>query len=337
MGSYCLRPLLPPAPEVLVVERDLAGVRLHDLLVRSRPDAHRGDIRQLISCGEVSVNGEVCLHDRKLRVGDVVMLARPLAARAPAGGKAARAAESGARILHETETVLVANKPANLPCSDRSKPARSVLGQIQAQRSDDELRLVHALDHGASGCVVLAKGLAAHRHFEQELRAGRLAEAYVALVTGVPAQDEQQIDAWLGPDRKRPGKVVTSDHDRSGFREAHTVATVRERFGRHALIELRPSTYRGHQLRVHLAAIGHAIVGDDNYGGERLLLSRLKADYKMRSGVVERPLLQRMFLHAEQVALVDVDGNRVIADAPMPDELAVALRHVEKHTSTRRT
>jgi len=274
------------------------------------------------------------LHDRKLRVGDVVMMAVPLAAR---GGSPEQGASGDATILHETETVVVANKRASVPCSDRSKPARSVLGQVQAQRPDTELRLVHSLDREASGCVVLAKGLPAHRHFEQELRAGRITETYVALVTGVPARDEQQIDAWLGPDRKRPGMVATSDRDRSGFREAHTLAITRQRFGRHALLELRPSTHRGHQLRVHVASIGHAIVGDDDYGGERLLLSRLKADYKMRPGVVERPLLQRMFLHAERVALVDVDGNHVVADAPMPDELAVALRHVEKHTSTRRT
>lgn len=337
----CLPPLLPPSPEVLVVERELAGVRLHDLLARSRPDVHRGDIRQLIACGEVSVNGEVCLHDRRLRVGDVVMLASPLVPRGQQRpGRSDpdnRGKEAEVAVLAETATVLVVAKPSGMPCADRGKSERSLVGWLQAQRPEDDLRVVHSVDHGTSGCVVLAKGLEASRHFESELRAGSIRETYVALVTGVPANDEQQVDAWLGPDRKRPGKVVTADHARSGFRQAHTTVTVRRRFARHALLELRPGTHRGHQLRVHLASLGHAIVCDDDYGGERLLLSRLKADYKNRPGVVERPLLQRMFLHAERVELVDVDGNRVVADAPLPDELAVALRHVEKYTSTPRT
>jgi 23S rRNA-/tRNA-specific pseudouridylate synthase len=102
-------------------------------------------------------------------------------------------------------------------------------------------------------------------------------------------------------------------------------------------VEFRPTTGLGHQIRVHLQSLGLPIVGDDAYGGERLLLSRLKPDYKKRTGVEERPLLQRMFLHAERVAFHDVDGTVAVAEAPMPEDLAVALRHVEKHRSTRRT
>ena len=219
-----------------MVERDVAGIRLFDFLARSHADAHRGDLRQLLSSGEVSVNGEVCLHDRKLRLGDVVMLAtRPVARRR--GGKV-RAIEP--TVLCETSSV-------------------------------------------------------------------------------------------------RPGMVVASGEERTGFRQAHTHVIVRERYSRHSLLELRPTTGRGHQIRVHLQSIGHPIVGDASYGGERLLLSRLKSDYKKRTGVEERPLLQRMFLHAERVAFSDVDGNQVVADAPMPEDLVVALRHVEKHRSPRRT
>ena len=320
-----------------MVERDLAGVRLHDLLSRSRPDVHRGEIRQLISCGGVSVNGEVCLHDRKLHVGDVVLLAEKLVRSAPAGRTTTSAAASAPRVLVETDSAIVVNKPALLPSAAGSSSATTALAEIQKVRPDEDLRVVRRLDRQASGCLVLAKGLDASRHLEQEHREGRLQEGYVALVTGVPAQDEQDIVAFLGPDRRRPGMVQASAKERSGFREARTTVVVRARFARHALLELRPATSRGHQLRVHLASVGHSIVCDQEYGGERLLLSRLKPDYKMRPGVTERPLLQRMFLHAERVAFVDADGDNVVAEAPMPEDLSVALRHVEKHTSTRRT
>ena len=131
--------------------------------------------------------------------------------------------------------------------------------------------------------------------------------------------------------------VVASASEKKGFREAHTDVEVRVRFRRHALLGLRPTTGRGHQLRVHVASIGHPIVADEDYGGERLLLSRLKPDYKQRTGVEERPLLHRMFLHAEHIRLQDVDGSDLDVEAPLPEDLKVALRHVEKHASARRS
>ena len=103
------------------------------------------------------------------------------------------------------------------------------------------------------------------------------------------------------------------------------------RFVSHTLVELEPETGRSHQLRVHLQAIGHPIAGDEDYGGEPLLLSRWKRRYKLRTGVVERPLLERMFLHAERLAFVDLDGTAVEVEAPMPDDLQKALRKVAEH------
>jgi RluA family pseudouridine synthase len=326
--------LSPPAPEVLVVERELVGIRLFDLLARSHADAYRGDLRQLISSGGVSVNGEICLHDSKLRLGDVVMLDSVPSARRRAG-KVRRLEPT---VLQETASALVIAKPAGMPSvPDRSGEDAGVHGLLQTLRPDDDLRIVHRLDRNTSGCLVLAKGADAARHFDLEFRERRVRKTYVALVAGVPTWDEQKVDSWLGPDRRRPGMVVASSEERAGFREAHTEVIVRERYGRHSLLGLRPTTGRSHQIRVHLQSIGLPIVGDQGYGGERLLLSRLKAAYKKRTGVEERPLLERMFLHAEQVVFSDVDGNEVVADAPMPEDLAVALRHVEKHRSQRRT
>jgi len=328
--------LTQPEFEVLVVERELAGIRLHDLLARSWPGVRRGDLRQLVASGEVSVNGDECVNDRRLRVGDVVTIN---AAPQPGPERRAKAAPTPElAVLAESETALVVAKPAGVP----SVPTRhggepGVHGRLQELRADDDLRIVHRLDRNTSGCLVLAKGLDAARHFDEQFRERHVRKTYVALVGGVPHLDEFDIDAWLGPDRRRPGMVVASDRDKKGFREAHTTVRVRQRFRRHALLALHPTTGRGHQLRVHLQSIGHSIVGDEDYGGERLLLSRLKPDYKKRTGVEERPLLQRMFLHAERVSFRDVDGTEVDVEAPLPDDLAVALRHVEKHAnSTRR-
>lgn len=326
-----------PEFEVLVVERELAGIRLQDLLARSWPGVRRGELRQLVASGGVSVNGDECVHDRRLRVGDVVTLSEVPQVRA-ADLAARRQERRELEVLAESSSVIVVGKPAGVP----SVPTRhgkepGVHGLLQELRPEDDLRIVHRLDRNTSGCLVLAKGLEAARHFDEQFRERRVSKTYLALVSGVPHQDEFAIDAWLGPDRRRPGMVVASDRDKKGFREAHTDVQVRRRFRRHALLALHPTTGRGHQLRVHLQSVGLPIVGDEDYGGERLLLSRLKPDYKKRTGVEERPLLQRMFLHAERVRFRDVDGAELDVEAPLPEDLAVALRHVEKHAnSTRR-
>ena len=280
------------------------------------------------------MNGEVRLHDSKLRLNDVVM---------PAERPQPRVRKSSAgcdlpQILLETADALVVSKPAGLSIASRGSGSEPVTcDALQRLRPNDDLRIVHKLDRNASGCWILAKGASSARHLETEFAGLRVKRSYIALVSGVPNWAEQDIDDLLGPDRRRPGMILASAEPRPGFREAHTNVLVRERYGRHSLLELHPTTDCSHQIRVHLKSIGHPIVSDDGYGGERLLLSRLKADYKKRTGVEERPLLRRMFLHVERVEFFDVDGNEVVAVAPIPEDLGVALRHVEKHRSMRRT
>jgi 23S rRNA-/tRNA-specific pseudouridylate synthase len=155
-------------------------------------------------------------------------------------------------------------------------------------------------------------------------------------VHGVLERDEFEIDAFLGPDRARPGKVVASSTKTRGFREAHTRVAVRARFAAHTLVELRPSTGRGHQLRVHLASVGHPIVADGDYGGRPLMLSDLKAGYKLLRGAVEKALLSRMFLHAERVVFRDVSGDVADVRSQLPADLATALRKVEGFDGRRR-
>jgi len=317
---------------VLVVERDLAGAWLFDLLAHHHPAAHRAALRQLVASGMVTVNGETCLSNRRLRSGDVVLL-RELPVPRPA---AASSDEGELDVLWESASAMVVQKPAGVPTvPDRSGRHSGVHGRLRHLRPDEDLRIVHRLDRDTSGALLLAKGVDAARRFDAAFRAREVHKRYLALVHGVPAADAFAIDLWLGPDRRRPGKVVASPQERRGFRAAHTDVTVARRFVRHALLELRPTTGRGHQLRVHLQAAGHPIVGDRDYDGEPLLLSQLKPDYKRRPGVDETPLLQRMFLHAARVGFRDLDGREVDVEAPLPEDLRVALRHVEKYGDRR--
>lgn len=328
-APYGAPPLVASSEQVLVVDEELAGIRLTDFLERQCAPVRRADLRWSVAAGRVRVNGMQGAQSARLRAGDVVqidprgLLPRPAAALpSPA-------------VLLATDSALVIAKPAGLvTVPARTGGEASVHGLLHELGSD--LRIVHRLDRDTSGCLLLAKGLAAARHFDEQFRATAVQKTYVALVDGLPIADAFTIDRWIGPDRRRPGKVVTADAPARGLREACTEVTVRRRYRQHALLELRPRTGRTHQLRAHLASAGHAIVGDHDYGGRDLLLSVLKGDYKLRRGVSERPLLPRMFLHAERIEFEDVDGVRTEAVAPLPDDLAIAARKLDSYDGRRR-
>lgn len=314
-----------------MVEADLRGVQLADLLERELPPTHRANLRHLLGAGQVRVNGEVVLASRRLRVGDVVQVAiADLPPRTPA-------ASSLPEVLFESATALVIGKAAGIPVvPDRSGQNPGIHGLIEDLRPGADLRIVHRLDRDTSGCLLLGKGVEAARHFDVQFRESLVKKRYLALVHGVPLQAEFAIDAWLGPDPRRPGKVLAADREKPGYRDAHTDVRLVAGYGNHALLECRPRTGRGHQLRVHLASVGHAIVGDADYGGAPLLLSAIKRGYKLRPGVAERPLFGRMFLHAEGLAFADVDGTQVAVETPLPEDLAKALKQLERFDQGRR-
>lgn len=323
-------PLVVPAPQILVVETPLAGVRLAEFL-EQRCGAGRLAARQLVAGGSVRVNGVVCVNSQRLRGGDVVQV--PAVAPATKPSPVTRLPD----VRFESPTVLVVDKPPHLPTvPERHGDGASVHGMLASLRPAADLRIVHRLDRDTSGCLLLGKGLVAARHFDAQFRAGAVAKTYVALVHGAPTADEFVIDAWLGPDRRRPGKVVAAAGPAKGLRAARTDVVVRQRFARHALLELRPATGRTHQLRAHLAFVGHPIVGDRDYGGSMLLLSDLKTGYKVRPGRAERPLLDRMFLHAVAVEFVDVDGSHVAVDAALGEDLGHALEKLTTLDGRRR-
>ncbi|MFN6145682.1 MAG: RluA family pseudouridine synthase [Planctomycetota bacterium] len=321
-----------PKRHFFVVPDDADGALLGDVLAQAVPAARTTVLRAAIAAGEVHVGGAPWVSNRRVRAGDVVewraSAGLPVASPPPVAMPA---------VLWESPTALVVGKPAGVPTvPDRSGRERGIHGLLPELRPDADLRIVHRLDRDTSGCLLLGKGLDAARHFDRAFTDGAVTKTYVALVAGQVERDEFAIDGYLGPDRRRPGKVVAAARELPGFRAAHTAVRVRQRLPQHTLLELRPRTGRSHQLRVHLQSIGRPIVGDRDYGGEELLLSRLKAGYKLRRGVPERPLLTRMFLHAERLSFADVDGARADVECPWPEDLAVALRQLASHDERRR-
>jgi RluA family pseudouridine synthase len=305
----------------------MAGIHLLDFLAVSYPSVDRAALRSLVARGLVFVNGMDCGVQTRLSSFAYVEVRADEKEFVPH-----RRTEDGTaplRVLRETESALVIEKPADeTVVPDRTGEDAGIHGRLPELRPDADLRVVHRLDRDTSGCLVLAKGVEAARHFDVQFRERKVHKVYVALVHGALLRDELTVDAFLGPDPRRPGKMLSSPHAREGFRDARTNVFVEQAFARHTLVRLEPETGRTHQLRVHMQSIGHSIVGDQDYGSAPLLLSQLKRGYKLRPGLQERPLLERMFLHARRVSFTDLDGAEIEVEAPLPDDLQRALDKV---------
>jgi 23S rRNA pseudouridine1911/1915/1917 synthase len=219
-------------------------------------------------------------------------------------------------VIHEDRDILVVNKPAAMTVHPApGHRASTLVNAVLAHCGDlsgigGVLRpgIVHRLDRDTSGVIVVAKHDAAHNALAKQLKAREVDKVYVALVEGTPKPADGVIDAPIARDPRRRQRMAVVE----GGREAATAYRVLERFEGVSLVEARPRTGRTHQIRVHLAAIGHPIVGDPVYG--------------RRS-----PLVPRQFLHAARIEFAHpATGERVAYDAPLPPDLEQALRKLRR-------
>lgn len=230
-------------------------------------------------------------------------------------------------LLHVDDWVVVVDKPAGL----LSVPGRGAYEDVPARlralpefAADEPLRIVHRLDRDASGVLLFARGIEAQRRLVAQFMSRTVEKIYGALVTGYVTQ-EGEIDVPLGFD-KRANKVVA---DRRG-KPSQTHYRVLERVAGNTWLECRPITGRRHQIRVHLAAIGHPLAVDPDYGGgQALWLSHHKRGYRPNRRDEERPLIDRLTLHACRLSLRHpATDDPVSYEAPLPKDLRVTLKQL---------
>lgn len=278
-----------------------------DAVVARLTGRARGDVERAIAAGLVEVDGERRPKAFRLRGGERITVAfqadEPLRAEGPA-----------VPIRYEDEHLAVVVKPAGMvthPTAGRrgGTLVNALLGMgVPLAPAGGELRpgIVHRLDAGTSGLLVVAKTDEAYAALRSLFREHRVERRYLALVRGDVGSDAFAVDAPLG---RRAARVVV---DATEGRRAETAFEVRERFGRATLLEASPRTGRTHQIRVHLAAVGHPILGDRSYGG---------------AGEDARGLdLTRPFLHAWRLSLEHpITGVPLEIEEPLPDDLSSAL------------
>jgi 23S rRNA pseudouridine1911/1915/1917 synthase len=292
-------------PRLFHVAPEHAGLRLDRLL--AEPLGSRSRAQALIDAGQVRVNGLARAKRYVVSDGERIEIDAPPAAEAlePDGGEPAPY-----EVAWEDEHLVVVDKPAGVVVHPARGHRTGTLAQALSGRAaggEEPWRagIVHRLDRQTSGLLVVAKSDAVHRRLKAQLAARELRREYLALVNGLPEARTGTIEAPIGRDRR--DRVLMSI-DSEDPREARTHFELVRALPAAALLQIVLDTGRTHQIRVHMAAIGHPVLGDHQYGGP------------MSYG------LERQFLHAARLAFPHpLSGEPIDARSPLPADLAAAL------------
>ncbi|MHB8868772.1 MAG: RluA family pseudouridine synthase [Thermoleophilia bacterium] len=286
------------------------GSRLDVVLGGHPAVGTRSQAAVLMDAGVVTVDGRPRPKSFRVAAGQIVLVALPSeredVAHAVAGGPTAR-------VVFEDSSLLVADKPAGMVVHPaRGHAAGTLVDALRGHgiAGGESFRpgIVHRLDKGTSGLLVVAKDVGVHRLLQEMIRERRLERRYLALVHGDIVAPTGTIEAPIGRDRHRRKTMTVGG---VAAREAVTHFSVLERLGDFTLVEARLETGRTHQIRVHFLAIGHPVVGDPTYA---------------RRDVAG---LGRQFLHSHSLEFEHpVTGESVSARSPLPPDLAGVLERL---------
>jgi 23S rRNA pseudouridine1911/1915/1917 synthase len=310
---YNPHPTLHHEKRIFNIQLAEAGQRLDRYLTSMLSDISRTAAQQLIEDDDVLVNGRSSKPGYILRNGDeILVILRPAK---PQSGNL-RPQQLPLDIVYEDNDLLVINKPAGMvvhpaPGHSADTLVNALLAydpNLQGPEGDTRPGIVHRLDKDTSGLILVAKNARTQAALAEQMKRHEIIKRYLALVEGVVALDAGSIDAPIGRDpRHRQQMAITA----TGSREARTHFRVLQRFAHHTLLLLQLETGRTHQIRVHLKAIGHPIVGDQVYGA---------------GGAHREHILSRQFLHAYQLRFVHPSkGVSMELEAPLPEDLEAVL------------
>jgi 23S rRNA pseudouridine1911/1915/1917 synthase len=291
------------------------GERLDKAITAALPDLSRAQVQRLIKDAYVTIDGAAAKASYRLEAGDQVTVRIP-----PPQPTEVVAEAIPLDVVYEDDDLLVINKPAGMVVHPAHGHATGTLvnavlahaPELEGVGGEQRPGIVHRLDKNTSGLIVVAKNDRAHRELQRQFKAREVSKAYLALVEGRVTPKQGRIEAPIGRDPAHRQRMAVV---RDG-REAVTRYTVLETFAEHTLVEAEPVTGRTHQIRLHLAFIGHPIVGDTTYGRRK-----------------QRLALDRHFLHARRLTLaLPGTGERVTFEPPLPEELEAVLAELRRAT-----
>ena len=306
-------------PRTFTVADDDDGIRLDRWFKRNAPEISFNIVSRWARTGQLRVNGQRAAPGDRIEAGQTILFpsadamperpARPERKREPLTAEEAELVRD--MVIYEDPSAFVLNKPPGLATQGGTKTHHHLDKLLDglADDSGNRPKLVHRLDKDTSGALLVAKTARSAGHFAKSFSGRTARKVYWALVVGVPSPDEGLIDAPLA---KQPGTGGEKMHiDEENGLPARTRWRVIDRAGnRAAWVELQPLTGRTHQLRAHMAAIGHPIVGDAKYGGTEAFLT----------GGISR----KLHLHARRIR-IDAPEGVIDVTADLPPHIAESL------------
>jgi 23S rRNA pseudouridine1911/1915/1917 synthase len=337
-------------PRTIAVPPDAAGQRLDHFVATQLEGVSRSRVQLLLDQGDVLVNGAHVKASLKLRGGEnIVVTGEPH----PAPLKAT-AQDIPLDVVFEDAHMAVINKPAGMMVhagSGQNEDARSRntlvnallfrFKKLSATGGDLRPGIVHRLDKDTSGLIIVAKNDVAHGALGELFSSRQISKTYIALVQGTVERQKGTITAALSRDPMRRTRMTArpAENSRSAVSHYEVIKRFTTRFGKFTLIQVRIETGRTHQIRVHMASLGHPVVGDTLYGASGQLTDQVASNVitskaARRISQPERLRLGRNFLHAARLEFVHpVTGKALKLEAPLPKELEDFLTRLDGDNS----
>jgi len=284
----------------ITIDENSIDQRIDNFLMRELNKVPRSVIYRILRKGEVRVNKKRIKQTYRLQLGDIVRIPPvEVAAKTVITPVKAKFEWLEQQVLYEDVGMLVLNKPAGLAVHGGSGINCGLIEALRVVREDKNLELVHRLDRGTSGCIMIAKKRSVLRELHAALRDHQIAKTYQAIVLGNWSASCNKIDVPLKKNVLQSGeRIVRVDPD---GKEAITTFKILKRFSAFTLIEARLKTGRTHQIRVHTKHAGHSIIGDDKYTNNKINL-----EFAKKYG------LKRMCLHAVSLKLLPPGADEML-------------------------
>ena len=331
---------------IIEVPAEAAGQRLDQFVASQLEGVSRSRVQMLMDQGDVLVNGEREKASLKLRGGEQIAVTgephpTPLKATAE---------DIPLDVVFEDADLAVVNKPAGMMVhagSGQNEDARSRGTLVNAllyrfkklSSTGGDLRpgIVHRLDKDTSGLIVVAKNDRTHAALGEMFAGRQMKKTYIALVQGAVERVRGTINAGVGRDPVRRTRMTTqpTENARTAVSHYEVIRRLNSRFGMFTLVRVRIETGRTHQIRVHMASIGHPVVGDTLYGGAGQLTDQVASQAAQskaarRRAEPERLKLGRNFLHAARLEFTHPRTGKLLElEAPLPEELENFLSRLD--------
>jgi 23S rRNA pseudouridine1911/1915/1917 synthase len=320
-----------------VVSTEQAGRRLDQFLAAALAGVSRSRVQQLIAAEQILVNGKKQKPSHLVESGDEVVVFGDI--KSPP--LKAEAEDIPLDILYEDDSLAVINKPAGMMVhagagsSDSARNRGTLVNALlfhfrNLSQLGGELRpgIVHRLDKETSGLILVAKNDAAHRRLAEQFSGRKVKKKYLALVQGWPRAESGTIASAIGRDRTRRTRMSTrARQGRETISHYKVLERRRTAWGKFALLEVKIDTGRTHQIRVHLASLGHPVVGDALYGAAR----EYKSQARRRGSIRTLRPPQRNFLHAAEIQFLHPGTAKLLSfRSALPSDLESFLAALDE-------